>query len=131
MRYALLIYLDEDRFGQLPPDEVVRLESDCMAFGAQMRDAGVHIAAQRLRPTPTATTVRVRNGQSLTTDGPFAETKEQLAGFYLIEADNLDEAVAWAGRLPQAEYASIEVRPASDQSCVPENDRPLEAAMRR
>ena len=76
-----------------------------------MQQAGVRIASHRLRPTTSATTVRVRKGEALTTDGPFAETKEQLAGFYLIEAGDLDEAVACAAKVPPARYGSVEIRP--------------------
>jgi hypothetical protein len=83
----------------------------CFAFAEQLAASGHMLAAEPLHPVQTATTVRVRNGQMSMTDGPFAETKEQLAGFYLIDAKDLNEAVSWAARIPPARYGSIEVRP--------------------
>ena len=81
------------------------------AFTQEVRDRGKLVAADRLQPTSTATTVRIREGETLVTDGPFAETKEQLGGFYLLECENLDEALAYAQKIPAAEFGSIEVRP--------------------
>ena len=104
MKYLCLVYLEEDKLHAVP-------DSDCMAFGDTLRASGHYHAAQALQPVHTATTLRVRNGQLSVTDGPFAETKEQLAGFYLLEAKDLDEAVAWAARIPPARAGSVEVRP--------------------
>jgi hypothetical protein len=111
MRYLLLVHLDEARWAELSPEEADRRSAECEAFRDRLKQAGAHVASQRLRPTPTATTIRVRNAEVLTTDGPFAETKEQLAGFYMIDAADLDEAVAWAAQVPPAAYGSVEVRP--------------------
>jgi hypothetical protein len=111
MRYLLLIHVDENMLAQWSPQEFDEKYAECLAMVEEMKRAGVFITCERLRRTPLATTVRVRNGQTLTTDGPFAETKEQLAGFYLIRADNRDEALAWAARTPQAQFGSVEVRP--------------------
>ncbi len=109
MQYILLIYDDEKN--QLPPDEVGKIIQEYGAFTQGIIKSGNFKAADRLQPASTATTVRVRDGKTLTVDGPFAETKEQLGGFYLIEAENLDQAVAIASRVPSARFGSIEVRP--------------------
>lgn len=104
MNYLCLVYLAQDKLHACP-------DSVCVAFGQELRDSGRYIAAQALQPIDTATTVRMRNGQLSLTDGPFAETKEQLAGFYLIEAKDLNEAIHWASKIPPARFGSIEVRP--------------------
>jgi hypothetical protein len=104
MNYLCLVYLEKDQLHACP-DEV------CHAYGQTLRTSGHHVAAQALQPVETATTVRVRNGQMSLTDGPFAETKEQLAGFYLIDAKDLNEAIHLASKIPPAKYGSIEVRP--------------------
>lgn len=104
MKYLCLVYLEESA-----PQHIA--DSDCLAYDAEIRESGHCLASEALQPVRTATTVRVRNGQVSITDGPFAETKEQLAGFYLIDARDLDEAIALAARIPPAEEGSIEVRP--------------------
>jgi hypothetical protein len=109
MKYMLLIYGSEANERKGPPDEAVIKEY--VAVADSLRQRGQYIAAERLQPTSTATTVRVKDGKTLTTDGPFAETKEQLGGFYFIEAKDLDEAVGYAARLPAAKHGSVEVRP--------------------
>jgi hypothetical protein len=86
-------------------------DTECMACGDGLRDRGVLVAAEALQPVETATTVRVRGGRATITDGPFAETKEQLAGFYLVDARNLDEALEIAVKIPPAREGSVEVRP--------------------
>src|SRR5262245_2298556 len=111
MRYLLLIYVDESQIAKWSPQEYDQKHAECLATVEDMKHADVFVTCDRLRPTVTASTVRVRDGQTLTTDGPFAETKEQLAGFYLIRADSRDEALAWAARTPQAQFGSVEVRP--------------------
>jgi hypothetical protein len=111
MKYACLVYLDESQIGKLTQNEWDVLNGECMAFGEEITASGHRLGGEALEPTHTATTVRVRNGKITTTDGPFAETKEQLAGFYAIEAKNLDEAIAVAARIPPARYGTIEVRP--------------------
>jgi hypothetical protein len=104
MKYLCLVYLDENELPAIP-------DSECMACGAALRESGHSIAAEALQPVHTATTVRVRNGKVSITDGPFAETKEQLAGFYLIDARDLNEAIQLASKIPPARVGSIEVRP--------------------
>jgi hypothetical protein len=106
MQYLLLIYENEKRFAQGFDDNEMK------EYGAFGQEFGKQIlGGNALQPTGTATTVRVRDGKRLTTDGPFAETKEQLGGYYLIEARDLDEALKIAGKIPGARFGSIEVRP--------------------
>ena len=110
MRYLLLIYTPESDV--LPPDDVAAASH--LAYGeftADIKSRGLFLAGEALTPTSTATTVRIVDGEAVTTDGPFAETKEALGGFYLIEARDLDEAIAVAARIPAAKEGSIEVRP--------------------
>jgi len=104
MKYLCLVYLDEKRVSELADEE-------CVAYDAEIRDSGHCIASEALQTVQTATTVRVRNEKVLITDGPFAETKEQLTGFYLIEANDLDDAIRIAAKIPPAREGSIEVRP--------------------
>ena len=111
MRYALLICDEEKRQAELTPDEAAAQMAAYAAFGEEMDARGVLRGGERLRPTTMSTTVRVRDGEVLTTDGPFAETKEQMAGLYLIECENLDEAIEIASKIPSAQHGSIEVRP--------------------
>jgi hypothetical protein len=109
MKYLCLVYMEEKTLDAVP-------DSDCMAYGESLRKSGRHIASEALQRVDTATTVRVRNGKVTLTDGPFAETKEQLAGFYLIDAQNLDDAIQVAAKIPPARVGSIEVRPVRDLS---------------
>jgi hypothetical protein len=104
MKYLCLVYLEQQKLHAVP-------DRECLACGNGLRNSGVLIAAEPLHPVDTATTVRVRNGQLSVTDGPFAETKEQLSGFYLIEAADLNEAIQVAAKIPPAREGSIEVRP--------------------
>jgi hypothetical protein len=104
MKYLCLVYGEEQKVGAMTDD-------DCMAFDAAIRKEGVCVASEALQPVRTAKSVRVRSGRALVTDGPFAETKEHLAGFYLIDARNMDEAVQLAAKIPPAEVGCIEVRP--------------------
>ena len=104
MKYLCLVYMAESTQGQVP-------DSECHDYSAALRRSGHLLAAEPLHPVSTATTVRVRNGQVSMTDGPFAETREQLAGFYLLEARDLNEAVQLAAKIPPARVGSIEVRP--------------------
>jgi hypothetical protein len=104
MKYLCLVYLDEKRLPELP-------DEDCVAYDTAIRASGHCIASEALESVQTATTVRLRNGKMAITDGPFAETKEQLAGFYMIEARDLNEAIAIASKIPPARVGSIEVRP--------------------
>jgi len=109
MQYILLIYDNESH--PRTPDERKQMFQEYGAFTQSIIKSGSFNAGAPLQPTSTATTVRVREGKTLTVDGPFAETKEQLGGYYLIEAENLDQAVAIAARIPSARFGSIEVRP--------------------
>jgi hypothetical protein len=111
MQYLLLIYANEAETGALPEAEITTMMTGYGEFTKSIVQAGNFKAGDRLRPASTATTVRVRNGKTVTTDGPFAETREQLGGYYLVDAANLDEATAIAARIPGARYGSIEVRP--------------------
>ena len=111
MQYLVLIYDDEKAWDRMPKPESDKVFAAYMAYSEEMAKAGVMRAGDALKPTATATTVRLRDGKTLITDGPFAETKEQLGGYYLIEAKDLDEALKIAARIPSARYGSIEVRP--------------------
>jgi hypothetical protein len=111
MRYMILIYANETAQASLPPDELQAQFAAHIAYAREMREQGVMLAGDPLLPTSAATTVRRREGKTLTTHGPFAETAEQLGGYYLIETANLDEALAWAAKNPSAATGSIEVRP--------------------
>ncbi len=111
MQYMLLIYDDESVWQSMPEEERNALFGEYFAYTDELRRAGAFVAGDALEPTSSATTVRVRDGKTLTTDGPFAETKEQLGGYYLVEADSLDEALEWARKIPSARLGSIEVRP--------------------
>src|SRR5258706_404175 len=109
MKYLCLVYLEEQKLHAVP-------DSDCKACGEGLRKSGHHIAAEALQPVHTATTVRVRNGQVSVTDGPFAETKEQLGGFYVIEAKDLKDAIRVASRIPGARMGCVEVRPIAEDA---------------
>ena len=111
MKYLCLIYSDESRIAALSDKESKSFLGESMAFTDSIRKSGHLLGGERLRPTHTATTIRSRNGKVSTTDGPFAETKEQLGGFYMIEAKDLDDAIAVASRIPGTRVGSIEVRP--------------------
>ena len=113
-RYLALIYVDESRYADSTPEDGMQMAKAYQVYTDDVRAAGVFEAGDGLQPTATATTVRVRDGQVLTTDGPFAETKEQLGGFYLFNCKDLDEAVEWAAKIPGATGGSIEVRPIID-----------------
>jgi len=109
MKYMLLIYEDESR--PWKPGEQESVMGEYFAFTNGLRESGAFVAGEALQPTTTATTVRVRDGETLVTDGPFAETKELLAGYYIVEADSPDDALEHAAGIPAARTGSIEVRP--------------------
>jgi hypothetical protein len=111
MKYMCLIYDAEGVWDGLPEDERNAVYEEYGAFTQSLHDSGAYVSADQLQPIATATTVRVRNGETLVTDGPFAETKEQLGGYYLVEAKDVDEALTIAERIPSARYGSVEVRP--------------------
>jgi hypothetical protein len=111
VRYALLIYSDESRWAALTPDDFARAASAHAAYADELRGERRLVAGEPLQPTPAARSVRFAGSEPLVTDGPFAETKEQLGGFYLIEADSTDDATAWAKRMPVETGVTVEVRP--------------------
>jgi hypothetical protein len=122
MKFLLTIYADESRYATMTPEESGALMQAYGAFGREAQDAGVLLGGEGLQPTATATTVRVRDGETLLTDGPFAETREQLGGYYLIDCGNLDEANRWAARIPDAANGAVEVRPVMDYEAMDRED---------
>jgi hypothetical protein len=111
MQYMLLIYGNETVWDDMPEDDRRRIHESYNDFTRALAASGALRGGSELAPVSTARTVRVRNGKTVTTDGPFAETKEQLGGYYLIDVASLDEAAAWAARIPSALHGSIEIRP--------------------
>ena len=111
MQYMLLIYNDEQQWESIPEDERKAFYTEYGQFTNDLREQGKLVSADELQPTSTATSVRVRDDDTLVTDGPFADTKEVLGGYYLIEAESLDEAIEWAARIPSARSGVVEVRP--------------------
>ena len=111
MKYLCLVYQEEAAVDALPTVASDAVVDEVLAYRDELRQGGHHIASSPLQPVATATTVRVRNGKLSITDGPFAETKEQLGGFYLIEARDLNDAIRLAAKMPPARLGSIEVRP--------------------
>ena len=111
MRYALLIYASEQEWANQAEEESQAQFQEYMAFTKDIVDRGIYKGGEALQPIATATTVRVRDGERLTTDGPFAETKEQFGGYYVVEAKDLDEAIEIAARIPDVRGGSIEIRP--------------------
>jgi hypothetical protein len=129
MRYLLLIYTAEPT--QTPSPQLMQAETAAYgAFTADIRERGVMQAGEALQPTSTATTVRVQDGRTVTTDGPYAETKEALGGFYLVDARDLDEAIELAARIPGAKHGAIEVRPIWEQTADYARPEPVAAAKR-
>ncbi len=116
MQYLILIYSDEKAGTNVPKEELDAWMGEYNAYTEALGKAGVMKGGEALHPTSAATTVRVQNGKKVTTHGPFAETKEQLGGFYLLDCKNLDEAIEWAAKCPGARVGSIEVRPVMDFS---------------
>jgi hypothetical protein len=111
MKYLLLIYESEKSWAAVPEAEKGKVFQEYMDYTNRIRKNGNYIAGEALEPVSTATTVRVKNGKTVTTDGPFAETREQLGGFYMVEAKDLDEAIKLATGIPASRTGSIEVRP--------------------
>lgn len=111
MRYLLLIYSDEAVYEQQSPEDQAREYQEYNAFGQEAQERGFAPEGEALQPVTTATTVRVRDGKILTTDGPFAETKEQLGGYYMLKCKDLDEAIEMAAKIPAVRHGSIEIRP--------------------
>jgi hypothetical protein len=114
MKYLCLIYQDETEIEAMPEAEYNAIVREVLDYREELAASGHYITSSPLQPVSTATTVRVRDGKSMITDGPFAETKEQLGGFYLIEAADLEEAIRLTEKMPPARIASIEIRPLKD-----------------
>ncbi len=119
MQYMLLIYVDPATYEGVTEAENEAEMAEYFVLGPSLRERGIGVSGEALQPVTTATTVRVRDGKTLTTDGPFAETKEHLGGFYLIDVPNLDEAIDVAKRIPDVRRGSVEIRPVVDFSNVP------------
>src|SRR5690242_1672016 len=111
MQYLLLIYGNEQAMLSAPKERVTEMMAAYRAYTEAMQKAGAYLGSNRLQPTATATTVRAKDGKSSVVDGPYAETREQLGGYYLIEAPDVDAALAWAARCPAAQHGAVEVRP--------------------
>jgi len=111
MQYLLLIYTDEAGWEDTTDEQRQAMYEEYAALSTGLRDKGQYVGGNELAATSTATTVRVRDGEALVTDGPFADTKEALGGYYLVDCESLDEAIEIAGRIPSARHGSIEVRP--------------------
>ncbi len=111
MRYIMLIYINEAEAAKVPQDAQMAELKEYFAFTDETREKGLYEAGEPLESVATATTVRLRNGERLTTDGPFAETKEQLGGFYILDCEDLDQAIEYAAKIPAVRHGSIEVRP--------------------
>jgi hypothetical protein len=114
MHYLLTIYADESYWADATPEDGQRMMAAYGALGEEMKAAGVILGGEGLQPSSTATTVKVRDGETITTDGPFAETREQLGGYYLVDCKDLDEAIGWAAKIPDAQRGTVEVRPVMD-----------------
>lgn len=111
MQYILLIYGNESDQANIPEAERPKMFAEWMAYTKAMKDADVYVAGDALQPTPTAASLRIRAGERMVTDGPFAETTEQLGGYYLINVADKDGALEWAAKCPGASHGTIEVRP--------------------
>jgi hypothetical protein len=111
VQYMLLIYDDESAWETISREERDSIMRDYFSYTEELRESGKYVAGDALQPTATAKSIQVREGGPLTTDGPFAETKEQLGGYYLVDVDSEEEALEWAAKIPSARYGTIEVRP--------------------
>jgi hypothetical protein len=115
MKFVLLLYGDEDRWANMSEEAMAESVEIWNAFGRELEEAGVVVAGEGLEPTPSATTIRYENGELVRTDGPFAETREQLGGFYVLDCKDIDEAAGWAAKVPDLpEDGSVEIRPVMD-----------------
>jgi hypothetical protein len=120
MKYILLVHHDEEVLEKLAETELQQLRAESVQLANQIHSSGKYLDAAPLHPTSTATCVRVREGKMLVTDGPFAETREQLGGYFLITADNLDEAIGIGGRVPGARIGTVEIRPVIELAGLPD-----------
>lgn len=110
MQYLLTLYADEKQFSKMTPEQQQQGYAAYMAYTGALKKAGAHVSSNRLRPSTTATTLRTTDGKTQVLDGPFADSKEQLGGYYLIDVPDLDAALSWAGRCPGAGHGVVEVR---------------------
>ncbi len=122
MQYLLMIHTDEKGMQELPPEQNGAVLAAYGAYMGAMADAGVSKGGQRLHPASTAATVRVKNGKTQVVNGPYAEIKEQLGGYFLIDAPDLDAAISWAARCPGAQFGAIEVRPIWEMSAAQDHE---------
>jgi len=120
MKYILLVHHDEEVIEKLEATELQKLREESVQLANQIHSSGKYLDAAPLHPTSTATCVRVREGKRLVTDGPFAETREQLGGYFLINAENLDEAIGISGRIPGARIGTVEIRPVMELPGLPD-----------
>jgi hypothetical protein len=120
MKYMFLLYGDETRWTDASPEEVQQVMEAYAAFGQEVTEAGAFVSGEPLEVTSAASTVRVRDGEPVISDGPFAETREQLGGYYVLECRDLDEAVRWATKIPAVTEGSVEIRPVPDYSAMDE-----------
>lgn len=119
MRYLLMIHTDEAAYNARPAEAVTAGNAAYAAYTDALKKAGTWLGGERLRPTDTATIVRIRDGRTEILDGPYADTKEQLGGYYMIEAPDLDAAIAWAARCPGASHGTVELRPIWEYASEP------------
>ncbi|HWA81947.1 MAG TPA: YciI family protein [Fimbriimonadaceae bacterium] len=133
MKYACLVYHDEEQLRAVPDGDLDRMIGECMAYVGGLEESGQHVMSSGLQSPRTATTLRRRDGEISLTDGPFAETKEVLGGFTIIEARDLNEAIQIASKFPNAKFSSIEVRPLMDpsQEVSDPHDQRIVASLRR
>ncbi|MBC8165894.1 MAG: YciI family protein [Bryobacteraceae bacterium] len=110
MEYMILIYADESRWAEMTPEQGQLMYADYMQYSRELAEAGVMKSGSELKPTSTAKSLRTKNGSVVTTDGPFAETREQLGGYYLVDVPNQESALAWAAKCPGVRTGSVEVR---------------------
>jgi hypothetical protein len=128
MQYLLMLYADESGWGKMTPAEQQQGMAAYMAYTEALKKAGAYVGSNRLQPISSATTVKVTNGKQQVLDGPYADSKEQLGGYYLIEAPDLDAAIAWAARCPGSGHGTIEVRPVWEMAASQEwSERPQTA----
>ena len=118
MKFLAIIYNDESQYANATPEDIAATFQAHGEFGEAADKAGVFGGGEGLQPTATATTVRVRDGERMLTDGPYAETKEQIGGYYVLECKDLDDALSWAARIPEAKSGAIEVRPVMDYEAM-------------
>jgi hypothetical protein len=111
MQYLLVLHVNESGWGQMTPEQQQQGVAAYFAYGEALRKAGAFLGSNRLKPSANSTTVRVANGKTQVLDGPYADTKEQVGGYYLIDVPDLDAALAWAAKMPNITYGSVEVRP--------------------